>query len=801
MKAFSRILLSGFTLAGVLCSSLVNAQAWPQKPIKFIVPFSAGGANDLMARAAAEGASKVLGQTIVVENKPGAGGTLGTVFVSKSAPDGYTFFTSSEKDAKYYGGVVMKVFLDIKYPEIRKVEKGDSLVKEFDDNGLAYEGDAIVTNGVDMIVGTDAPNQIKLADGSNTTFDSKSNDIRYQIKTPDGTTQTVKPINADVVNGFYSPLEKTINETKFEKLPAKQWIDKFGNGEEANWTGLKKWLSQQEGSVSKTEIQKFLKDNRIQIVEVVKGDLPTEDEIAQKLFGKDWIDLSAKEKIEARTYLGDGNIPKFSQYQAEGDKTNYREWLVIDPKYDYKDTHWDEKGILAWGRGSIRIDADGNKVFHISEFQSGAGQKGKKEGFKGKVDKKYETYKIAKAIYDIKRSSVDKETKQQVLSKLKEDAQNKGVSESEIVAISNEYGDFTRPMITSSIAEAPFVTDTNAWVKLLWKTALKKAIEEDAHAITWESGETQFDRWGSEEIHWNKEKAVDGDKYFINKNENHPEPYEVVSREGKILARFKTAKEAQDAKGEVGFRISIKEQTDNAQAFQGNEEALRQNRLSEADKVIYNKQQLREAIKRNLSRDKNDAEIDKLTDRIWDRMQKEDSGTSLPRKEGMMGFYGSPEQGTHGIVGNVAKALVKELTGKSGEIGEAKIVTDSGYDAERKNVDWKNVKVNVVKVRSGAREGLYFVELDGGGLFTVLKDHYFEKPNEAKDFGENHLKEIQSQSKYLTTQHSIEITPELKASVERGQPLFMKSPEGKILGFTHDGNVYLNGQQIGRAHV
>lgn len=95
MKAFSRILLSGFTLAGVLCSSLVNAQAWPQKPIKFIVPFSAGGANDLMARAAAEGASKVLGQTIVVENKPGAGGTLGTVFVSKSAPDGYTFLISA----------------------------------------------------------------------------------------------------------------------------------------------------------------------------------------------------------------------------------------------------------------------------------------------------------------------------------------------------------------------------------------------------------------------------------------------------------------------------------------------------------------------------------------------------------------------------------------------------------------------------------------------------------------------------------------------------------------------------------
>ena len=95
MKVFLRSAIAGMALTGILFTSLANAQAWPQKPIKFIVPFSAGGANDLMARAAAEGASKVLGQTIVVENKPGAGGTLGTVFVSKSAPDGYTFLISA----------------------------------------------------------------------------------------------------------------------------------------------------------------------------------------------------------------------------------------------------------------------------------------------------------------------------------------------------------------------------------------------------------------------------------------------------------------------------------------------------------------------------------------------------------------------------------------------------------------------------------------------------------------------------------------------------------------------------------
>nr|WP_238137080.1 tripartite tricarboxylate transporter substrate binding protein [Variovorax sp. JS1663] len=72
-----------------------QAQAWPAKTIRFVVPFSAGGANDLMARAAAEGAAKVLGQPVIIDNKPGAGGSLGADLVAKSAPDGYTFLISA----------------------------------------------------------------------------------------------------------------------------------------------------------------------------------------------------------------------------------------------------------------------------------------------------------------------------------------------------------------------------------------------------------------------------------------------------------------------------------------------------------------------------------------------------------------------------------------------------------------------------------------------------------------------------------------------------------------------------------
>jgi tripartite-type tricarboxylate transporter receptor subunit TctC len=64
---------------------------WPERPIRWIVPFGPGGANDLIARVAAEAVRKGLGQPIIIENRPGAGAVIGTAAVAKSAGDGYTF--------------------------------------------------------------------------------------------------------------------------------------------------------------------------------------------------------------------------------------------------------------------------------------------------------------------------------------------------------------------------------------------------------------------------------------------------------------------------------------------------------------------------------------------------------------------------------------------------------------------------------------------------------------------------------------------------------------------------------------
>src|SRR4051812_41531667 len=68
---------------------------WPEHAIKWVVPFAPGGANDLMARAAAEAVSKRIGQPIVIENKPGAGAAIGAEYVAKAKPDGYTFLVGA----------------------------------------------------------------------------------------------------------------------------------------------------------------------------------------------------------------------------------------------------------------------------------------------------------------------------------------------------------------------------------------------------------------------------------------------------------------------------------------------------------------------------------------------------------------------------------------------------------------------------------------------------------------------------------------------------------------------------------
>ncbi|HEY0567301.1 MAG TPA: tripartite tricarboxylate transporter substrate-binding protein, partial [Xanthobacteraceae bacterium] len=95
MHAFAARALFAFALVvGALHSAQSQEVNFPSRPIRFVVGFAAGGGNDIFARVVGQKLSEVIGQTVIIENKPGAGARLAADNVAREAPDGYTLLVT-----------------------------------------------------------------------------------------------------------------------------------------------------------------------------------------------------------------------------------------------------------------------------------------------------------------------------------------------------------------------------------------------------------------------------------------------------------------------------------------------------------------------------------------------------------------------------------------------------------------------------------------------------------------------------------------------------------------------------------
>jgi len=107
--------LIAWTIAAVLSSSLAWGQPYPAKPIKLVAPSTPGDAPDVIARLVADKLSPALGQQVVVENRPGAGGVVGSDYVAKALPDGYTLIMGNAGSH----GINAAVYTKLNYDPVR----------------------------------------------------------------------------------------------------------------------------------------------------------------------------------------------------------------------------------------------------------------------------------------------------------------------------------------------------------------------------------------------------------------------------------------------------------------------------------------------------------------------------------------------------------------------------------------------------------------------------------------------------------------------------------------------------------
>jgi tripartite-type tricarboxylate transporter receptor subunit TctC len=204
-----------------MATTQAHSQNYPNKPIRFVVAFTAGSATDIIGRAVADVMSSSLGQQIIIENKPGAGGTIAAGQVAKADADGYTFLVHSSGHA-----LNPFIYSNLPYDTLKDLKGVATLGAT--PNVLVVSPSKSWKNAADLVAAAKAkPGELNFASagvGSATHLNAEKFNLAANIKALHIPYKGTPEANSDVIGGradwFFSPLGSVISLVESGKLKA-----------------------------------------------------------------------------------------------------------------------------------------------------------------------------------------------------------------------------------------------------------------------------------------------------------------------------------------------------------------------------------------------------------------------------------------------------------------------------------------------------------------------------------------------------------------------------------------------------
>lgn len=302
--------------------------------------------------------------------------------------------------------------------------------------------------------------------------------------------------NQEAAPIFYSALSKGVDNINTKKATGEQWSKTIDNlqgikKEEVEWSGIKDWLKEQKGQVSKEDVQKFLKENEVNVQEVEKSGSTSDPD--------------------------NFNSPNFSPYALPGGE-NYKELLLTLPEdkgiqhengdveagKNFRSSHWDEPNVLSHIRFDDRTGPNGEKILHIAEVQSDWHQKGRKVGYANDHSRD-ELVEVQNKLHAI-RSELDDMLDRH--GKLGFDTTNDArlaiynhhdlydYDTPEDAKLAKDYSELAhqKDRLQTRIHAVPDAPFKQTWQELSMKRMLRYAVENGYDKLSWDTGQTNFER-------------------------------------------------------------------------------------------------------------------------------------------------------------------------------------------------------------------------------------------------------------------------------------------------------------------